>query len=82
MKNKTENIHDHLIFVGYTNGDQILYAAENEGCMYSDTENDCFIPLYMLKTHAHRLESTSQMRVTLDTVRQRRIKCKNAHNIL
>ena len=69
----SKNLHDELIFVGYTNGYQILYGAASEGgegSFYSDTENDSYIPLYMLKTHAHRLQSTTDMNVTLDKVRR------------
>lgn len=47
---------EDLFFVGYTNGAQVLFASEEEGSFYSNTENECFIPLYMLKTHEHRLE--------------------------
>ena len=55
-----------LIFVGYTNGHLISYASEpdGEGCFYSNTNNECYIPLYMLKTHHHRIESTSNGEVT------------------
>ena len=70
-----ENIHDELIFVGYTNGHQVLYATEQhggEGTFYSDTDNDCYIPLYMLKTHAHRLENTTNGAVTLERIKQAR----------
>lgn len=60
---QTKNIEAHeknqeLFFVGYTNGAQVLYASEEEGSFYSNTENECFIPLYMLKTHEHRLEGS------------------------
>ena len=63
---------EDLIFVGYTNGYQILYASESsggEGAFYSNTENECCIPLYMLKTHVHRLESTTGGNVTLERVK-------------
>ena len=57
---QTKNIEAHerqeLFFVGYTNGAQVLYASKDEGSFYKDTESDCYIPLYMLKTHEHRLE--------------------------
>ena len=68
-----KTMQDELIFVGYTNGYQILYATEadgGEGSFYSDTDNDCYIPLYMLKSHAHRLQSTSNMDVTLDKLKK------------
>ncbi len=61
-----------LIFVGYTNGNQILHASGErrggEGSFYSSTEGDCYIPLYMLKAHAHRIGSTSVGNITLETV--------------
>ena len=65
------NIHEELIFVGFTNGYQILYASEDngEGLIYSDPESDCHIPVYMLKTHTHRLESTSNFSVKLDDIK-------------
>ena len=43
-----------LIHVGFTNKYQVTYAAEEEGAFYNDSENECNIPLYMLKTHEHR----------------------------
>lgn len=57
-----------LVFVGYTNGHQIKYAREDEGVFYPDTDNECYIPLYMLKTHLHRIESTSDFNVTLEEI--------------
>lgn len=57
MKQRIED----LVFVGYTNGSQIHYVKEgDEGAFYADTEGDCYIPLYMLKAHLHRIETTSQ----------------------
>lgn len=57
---------NELILVGFTNGHQINYASEpeGEGCFYSNTDNECYIPLYMLETHHHRIESTSNGEVT------------------
>ena len=51
---------EKLIFVGYTNGAQISYVQsdEGEGSMYADTDHDCHIPLYMLKNHEHRIQTT------------------------
>ena len=47
-----------LIHVGYTNGNQIYYAKNDEsGSFYPDTENECYIPLYMLEVHLHRIEA-------------------------
>ena len=68
-KEKTEA----LIFVGYTNGYQILYAAEEGGTFHSDTDGHCCIPLYMMKRHAHRLETTSDMSVTLEKLKAARV---------
>ena len=69
---KTEELHDKLVFVGYTNGAQILYANDEnqggEGSFYKTTDHDCWIPLYMLKTHVHRLE-TGFAGVTLETIK-------------
>ena len=61
-----------LVFVGYTNGLQILYATKGEGgegAFYADTDNGCYIPLYMLRTHWHRLESTTGGEVTLERIK-------------
>lgn len=44
-----------LIHVGYTNPHQIKYAKKDSGAFYPDIENECHIPLYMLKNHEHRL---------------------------
>ena len=59
---------EDLFFVGYTNGAQVLYASEDEGSFYSNTENGCFIPLYMLKTHEHRLEGKLTSGLNFETV--------------
>lgn len=48
-----------LLHVGFTNGAQIKYAKDEEGAFYHDTDGDCYIPLYMLKSHEHRIETTS-----------------------
>lgn len=48
-----------LLHVGFTNGDQIKYAKVEEGAFYPDTYGNCYIPLYMLKSHEHRIETTS-----------------------
>lgn len=70
---QTKNIEAHeknqeLFFVGYTNGAQVLYASEDEGSFYSNTENECFIPLYMLNTHEHRLEGKLTSGLNFETV--------------
>ena len=68
----SKELHDELIFVGYTNGAQILYANDEkqggEGAFYKTTEHECLIPLYMLKTHVHRLE-TGFGDVTLEDIK-------------
>lgn len=55
-----------LCFIGFTNGLQISYGLDNggEGAFYSDCENKCHIPVYMLKAHTHRIETTSDGIVT------------------
>lgn len=68
----TKELHDDLVLVGYTNGAQILYASEvseGQGAFYRDTEHDCCIPLYMLRSHWHRLESTTNGEVTLERIK-------------
>jgi len=43
-----------LIHVGFTNKYQLDYANEAEGAFYADSDNECYIPLYMLKAHSMR----------------------------
>ena len=67
-----KELHVELIFVGFTNGYQILYANDvndSKGLFYKDSEHDCIIPLYMLKAHWHRIESSSGGKVTLDMIK-------------
>tara|TARA_R110000824_G_scaffold400649_2_gene608654 strand:- start:1329 stop:1664 length:336 start_codon:yes stop_codon:yes gene_type:complete len=45
---------DKLIHVGFTNKYQLDYASEAEGAFYSDSDNECNIPLYMLSVHSMR----------------------------
>ena len=65
----SKELHDELIFVGYTNGPQILYAADDtygeQGAFFKTSEDNCIIPLYMLRTHEHRLSTTSSGEVDL-----------------
>lgn len=72
ITNKIEEMTEELIFVGYTNGSQVLYASSDkhggEGVFYNSTDGGCYIPLYMLKAHAHRIEATSIYGVTLDQI--------------
>ena len=51
--------NNELVHVGFTNGDQVNYAKVEEGSFYPDTSGDCYIPLYILKSHEHRIETTS-----------------------
>ena len=55
-----------LLHVGFTNGSQIKYAKVEEGAFYPDTSGDCYIPLYMLKSHEHRIETTSMEQLRKD----------------
>lgn len=55
VRDMGQAVMDRLIHVGYTNPAQIEYGKEEGGKFYPDTENDCVIPLYMLKVHTHRL---------------------------
>ena len=61
---------EDLCFLGFTNGDQISHGNESsgEGAFYFDSENNCHIPIYMLKAHLHRIETTSNGRVTAKSV--------------
>lgn len=48
--------HKH---VGYTNGANIKLLHETDyGAIYSTTDQNCFIPLYLLEDHIHRIETT------------------------
>ena len=47
------------IHVGYTNGANIKLLHETDyGAMYSNTDQNCYIPLYMHRSHLHRVELT------------------------
>lgn len=79
----TQELHDELIFVGFTNGHQIFYANSidcQEGTFYGTSENDTCIPLYMLKTHWHRIQTTSGMQVTLEMIKDARKQLKESIN--
>ena len=54
-----ELANKELLHVGFTNGDQIKNGVVEEGSFYPDTKGCCYIPLYMLKSHEHRIETTS-----------------------
>jgi hypothetical protein len=70
---KPEN---ELIFVGYTNGTELLLAAENKGSMFSVADPNYYIPLYMLRQHAHRIETTSGGKVILEQIQKQHRKRK------
>ena len=55
---KRELESKQVVFVGYTNGDQIESSKKDSGCFYPETDGECYIPVYMLKIHKHRIEST------------------------
>ena len=69
----SDELQDDLIFVGYTNGAQVLYANDvdfgSQGAFFKTSDHNSIIPLYMLKTHAHRLETTTEREVTLDRIK-------------
>lgn len=56
-------------FIGFTNGANLKLLHETGyGAVYSDTKQECFIPLYMLKSHLHRIETTSGGKVTANSL--------------
>lgn len=57
-----DELMDKLILVGYTNGSQVKFANDSEeeaGGFYSNSDGECYIPLYMLEVHSDRLQTTS-----------------------
>ncbi|WP_348720629.1 hypothetical protein [uncultured Alcanivorax sp.] len=44
-----------ILHVGFTNPAQIGYAKDESGFFYPDTDNQCYIPLYMMKRHLNRM---------------------------
>ncbi len=71
-----QNTQNNLVFVGFTNGAQILYAseAEQEGSFYGNSDSNCTIPLYMLSSHAHRIEISTGGSVNIDMIMEARAK--------
>ena len=67
---RSEHKKEGLCFIGFTNGTQISYAMESdgEGVFYNDSKNECYIPVYMLKSHLHRIETTSGGAVTAESI--------------
>lgn len=56
-----ESRSHELIHIGFTNERQVHYVTTEklDGSFYPDSENECYIPVYMLATHAHRAGSDS-----------------------
>jgi len=52
-----------LIHIGFTNESQVQYVTEQkeDGSFYPDSDNGCYIPVYMLDVHAHRVGSDSEI---------------------
>lgn len=52
-----------LIHIGFTNESQVQYVTEEkeDGSFYPDSDNGCYIPVYMLYVHAHRVGSDSEI---------------------
>ena len=50
-----------LVHIGFTNDHQVRYATEekSEAAFYPDSDNECYIPVYMLDIHDHRVGSES-----------------------
>jgi hypothetical protein len=52
-----------LIHIGFTNESQVQYVTEEkeDGSFYPNSDNGCYIPVYMLDVHAHRVGSDSEI---------------------
>lgn len=52
-----------LIHVGFTNEHQVTSVTEQQldGYFYPNSDNECYIPLYMLNIHAHRVGPDSEI---------------------
>lgn len=63
---KSELKHKDLIHIGFTNKSQIKYVTEDkdEGAFYQNSDHGCYIPIYMLNVHAHRVGSESKIYCT------------------
>jgi hypothetical protein len=77
-----KSVDNDLIFVGFTNGAQILYAndSEGEGSFYRTSEHNCIIPLYMLGCHVNRIETTTDGSVNLGMIIEARSSISNQPN--
>lgn len=60
---KSEIRQRELIHVGFTNGHQVTYVTEQklDGSFYPDSDNECYVPLYMLNIHSHRVGHDSEV---------------------
>ena len=63
---KSELKQKDLIHIGFTNKSQVKYVAEDkeEGAFYPNSDNGCYIPVYMLNVHAHRVGQDSKIYCT------------------
>lgn len=61
-----------ICFVGFTNGANIKLLKDTDyGAMYSNTNQNCYIPLYMLRSHLDRIELTSNGSITAESIGMR-----------
>lgn len=63
---KSELRQEKLIHIGFTNESQVQYVTEDkeEGAFYPNSDNGCYIPVYMLNVHAHRVGPNSKIYCT------------------
>jgi len=66
LRDENERLKHRNVLIGYTNGNQIEYAKKSSGVFYSDTKGTCYIPVYMLKIHEHRIETTKAFYLNSD----------------
>lgn len=63
---KGELRQEKLIHIGFTNESQVQYVTEDkeEGAFYPNSDHGCYIPVYMLNVHAHRVGPDSKIYCT------------------
>ena len=63
---KSELRQEKLIHIGFTNESQVQYVTEDkeEGAFYPNSDHGCYIPVYMLNVHAHRVGPDSKIYCT------------------
>ena len=63
---KSELRQGKLIHIGFTNESQVQYVTEDkeEGAFYPNSDHGCYIPIYMLNVHAHRVGQDSKIYCT------------------